>query len=982
LAAVTPEAWKRLQEAFGEALELDPAARRLLVERLESEDPELAAELQSLLVELESGDDPLQSDSVRDLVAEVRGWKPERIGEYRITRELGRGGSGIVFEANREGEAPGHPVALKLLRVAGWDQARRRRAASERRILARLHHPNIASLLDWGTTEDGLPYLVMELVEGRSLDAFCRETTIDFQARLALFMQVLRAVAHAHKSAVIHRDLKPGNILVTADGQVKLLDFGISKLFEADSTITATMERRFTPAYASPEQIRGDRTGPETDVYALGVILYELVTGQLPYRTGARGVEEISRAVLEQRPAPPSRAPDLEPARAAQLGSDLDRIILKALHKDPASRYRSVEDFAGDLNKYRMAASKGGRIRFLRGNKAVWTIVAAGIAGFAVAGWFSAHRSQPGRAHLAAPRMITAQSDVSVYPALSPLGDKLVYASDRGGKGIFHLWVQNTNTAGATQLTSGGADDTDPAFSPDGKWIAFRSEREPKGIYLINASGGHEDLVGPAGRSPRFSADGQRLIYWTADPVTNFGSVWSLPVPHGLEPSRLARDFDDAHNPVWTPDSRAVLICGTHRTRGGPTEEHDFWLVPNDGSPAVKTGAHAALAKYQINPHLSRLRATSFQWLPNALLIEGERAGIPGIWVLPISFRAWKVTADPYNFSDPALSENHPALAGSHAALARMSSARNVWSLPLRADLARVTGPLQRVTSSASDHFMPSLSGDGRSLVFLSAQSGDLTPSLGDFQTGGEQPLGPSISSNRLKLSGDGRSAFYRVLEGEGIQRQAIYRKNFSSGHTDLVCADCGGPTHASHDGSLVLYETGKSIVTIGVLDTRTGQKRDLVHQSHHPVQAARFSPDGRWIVFECDRGLDGRQLLTAPFHHDLPVLESEWTAVTPEHGVAEEPSWSPGGEWIYYLDHRDGSRCLWARKWNPSAGKPVGTPVAIQHFHNPRLTPLTLDDRGTRYIGLSVARDRLVLTLSEVSAGVWLGDVRRMAGP
>jgi Tol biopolymer transport system component/predicted Ser/Thr protein kinase len=982
LAAVTQQAWKRLQELFGEALELDPAARRLLVERLAGEDPQLSAELQSLLAELESGDDSLQSAAVGDLVAEVSCWKPERIGGYRIIRELGRGGSGIVFQARGEGETPGQPVALKVLRLSGWDEARGYRASSERRILARLHHPNITSLLDWGSTADGLPYLVMEFIDGQPLDSFCRENTLDLQDRLALFMQILRAVAHAHQSAVIHRDLKPGNILVTVDRRVKLLDFGISKLFEANSTITATMERRFTPAYASPEQIKGDRTGPLTDVYALGVILYELVTGQLPYHIRTRAVEEISRAVLEQRPVPPSRAPDVEPARAGQLSGDLDRMILKALNKHPAGRYASVEDFAEDLNRYAVAGSKRRRTCFLRYKKAAWASLAAGIAGLAAAGWVSSHRSQPGRAHLVASRMITAQPDVSVYPALSANGDKLVYASDRGGKGRFHLWVQNTITASATQLTSGYADDTDPAFSPDGKLIAFRSEREPKGIYLIDANGGSEKYVGPAGRSPRFSPDGQLLTYWTADPVTNFGSVWNLPVQRGLEPSRLARDFDDAHNPVWTPDSRAILICGTHRSRGGPSEEHDLWIVPNDGGPPVKTGAHSALAKYQINPHASRLRATSFQWLPGAVLLDGERAGVFSMWVLPISFRTWKVTADPYSFSGAAVSEIHPALAGSHAALARVRSAPSIWSLPLKAELARVSGPLQRVTSSASDHFMPSLSRDGRALVFLSAKSGYLTPSSGDFQTASEQPLGPSFSSNRLKISGDGRSAFFRVLEGEGIQRQAIYRKDFASGHTDLVCADCGGPTYVSNDGSLVLYETGNSIVSIEVLDTQSGQKRALVRHSHHPVQAARLSPDGRWVVFECDRGVDGRQLLTAPFHDDRPVLETEWIAFTPEHGVAEEPSWSPGGEWIYYLDHRDGARCLWARKWNTSDGKPVGDPIAIQHFHSSRLTPLALDDRGSRYIGLSVARDRLVLTLSEVSAGVWLGDVRRAASP
>jgi hypothetical protein len=295
-----------------------------------------------------------------------------RLGPYRLIELIGRGGMGEVYQAERADDHYHSRVAIKLVRV-DHDPARVAwRFRSERQILASLEHPNIARLIDGGATEEGVPYLVMELIAGRPIDEYCDERHLTTSQRVRLFLQVCAAVSFAHQRLVVHRDLKPGNILVTADGTVKLLDFGIAKLVETEaatvpSDMTATHVRVMTLEYASPEQVRGDPITTASDVYSLGVVLYRLLTGRSPYRednAAERAVEILS----DSQPSKPSTAvDDTKPRRAAPttplpeasrkrikraLRGDLDNVLLMALRKEPERRYASVEQFSDDLRSY------------------------------------------------------------------------------------------------------------------------------------------------------------------------------------------------------------------------------------------------------------------------------------------------------------------------------------------------------------------------------------------------------------------------------------------------------------------------------------------------------------------------------------------------------------------------------------------------------------------------------------------------------
>ncbi len=303
-----------------------------------------------------------------------------RIGPYRLVRELGQGGMGTVFLAVRDDDVFHKRVAVKLLKRGMDTDAIVQRFRAERQILAGLDHPNIARLLDGGTTDDGLPYLVMEYVEGAPLIEYADARDLYVAARLDLFLQVCAAVQHAHQNLVIHRDLKPANVLVTADGVPKLLDFGIAKLLNpemAGHTMAPTAPglQLMTPEYASPEQVRGEVVTTATDVYSLGVLLYEFLTGRQPYRLTSRALPEIVRVVCEEAPVQPSlavtRPLDAATARDTatttsprstritdshrlqrRLEGDLDNIVLKALSKEPTRRYASVDQFAEDVRRH------------------------------------------------------------------------------------------------------------------------------------------------------------------------------------------------------------------------------------------------------------------------------------------------------------------------------------------------------------------------------------------------------------------------------------------------------------------------------------------------------------------------------------------------------------------------------------------------------------------------------------------------------
>jgi tetratricopeptide (TPR) repeat protein len=404
-----PSSWERTQKLFFEAADLPPKAQARFLDSACGDDDILRAELESLLAaDRKNGEgvaSAVESAAAQffggDAPADSHDLAGRRLGPYRVVQEIGRGGMGAVYLATRDDDQYQKRVAIKVVK-RGMDTAEvLGRFRHERQILANLEHPFIARLLDGGTTSDGLPFFVMEYVEGVPVDVFCRDRALSVKARLRLFLRICAAVAHAHRNLVVHRDLKPGNIFVTADGTPRLLDFGVAKLLTADSGHTAATATllgfAFTPEYASPEQVRGLPVTTAADLYALGAILYELLTGVRAQPLKTTTPLEIDRVVCERLPKRPGLvAPGLDP--------DLDHIVLMALRKEPERRYSSVDAMAEDIRRYLdglpvLAREGSFRYRagkFMRRHRAsivAAVVLAAVLIGGAASSAIQAHRA-------------------------------------------------------------------------------------------------------------------------------------------------------------------------------------------------------------------------------------------------------------------------------------------------------------------------------------------------------------------------------------------------------------------------------------------------------------------------------------------------------------------------------------------------------------------------------------------------------------
>ena len=401
---MSSEHWRLVDDLFHAATARSGEARRAFLAESCAGDDDLLREVERLVRAHEAASGFLGTPAAGQAFDVLREAEPSLVGAivgpYQIVQELGRGGMGAVYLAERADDQFHKRVAVKLIKRGFDTEAVLRRFRDEREILAGLEHPNIAQLLDAGTIADGRPYFLMEYVDGLPIDRFCDERRLTIERRLDLFLQVCTAVSYAHQRLVVHRDIKPSNILVTADGSPKLLDFGIAKMTRAvssgDTLATGIDLRPMTPEYASPEYIQGRATTTLGDVYSLGVLLFELLTGRLPFHFEIRTPEAIAQVVSTVDAARPS---DVAVDRRKQLRGDLDTIVLTALHRDRERRYQSVDALADDIRRHlaglpilaRKDATWYRAVKFVRRNRiavaAAAAVVASLVGGIAATGW-------------------------------------------------------------------------------------------------------------------------------------------------------------------------------------------------------------------------------------------------------------------------------------------------------------------------------------------------------------------------------------------------------------------------------------------------------------------------------------------------------------------------------------------------------------------------------------------------------------------
>jgi Tol biopolymer transport system component/serine/threonine protein kinase len=906
MRAVDPMTWRLVSPLLDRALDIADDERAGFLAEVRTDRPDLAPLLEDLLIEhgqlrdtlfLEAPDasDPPASSSPRYTLAGTV------VGAYTLEKLLGAGGMGSVWRAQRtDGRFEG-AVAVKLLHLAALDAGGAERFRREGTVLARLSHPHIARLFDAGVTTAGQPYLVLEYVEGVAIDRYADDHKLDVRARLDLFQQVTDAVAHAHAHSIVHRDLKPSNVLVDTEGRVKLLDFGIAKLLDADADapdavrLTQTDSQAWTPAYAAPEQVRGEPASTATDVYTLGVLLYHLLVEAHPTSQGCTTPASYLQSILEVEPVRPSTAlaalaaSGVNAARIASnrattpaalrhmLAGDLDNILAMALRKAPERRYPSVTAFADDVRRYlrdQPVLARGDLWRyraqkFLRRHR----VAAAALAGIAIAlaaaaaaitlttrrtaGTSPDTHSLGGGVVAAIP--ITSEAGEETWPSFSPDGTQLVFAWLPAHADEQHLAIKTIGASPVVEMTHGPGADSAPVWSPDGKFIAFlKSHRDPElktQVCLMPASGGAPRVL----HEERHIAPG--LAWWKQGNALLFATQPSPKAPFGLG----ALDLATLRVTLLTTPPPAPLLA-----------------TPGDRYPAVSPDGRTA----------AFVRETH----------DGEN-----VYLLDLSTRKERrLTFEPRPINGLAWQPDGSAVL--------MSAILNGVDVLYRAALA--DGKIVRLPLVDDWAKQPAIGPDGR-LAFSRRQGdsniyrADLREPSGDRR----EPIAmrPIIASSRAdespRISPDGRLIAFESSRSGG-------------GDIWIAAADGARPRQLtflqgaaqpfwSPDGRVIAFAAaapGQMRPDIWVVDARGGTPRQLTSDPSYDTLLG-WSADGQWLYFRSDQAGSGWDVWR------VPVSGGATMRVTTGGGLRAQES--RDGVFLYYSNDVPE---IWRRRLRASA--------------------------------------------------------------
>jgi Tol biopolymer transport system component/serine/threonine protein kinase len=931
--------WPEVERILDLALELAPEERSALLDRTCAGDPELRAEVEALLLGAEAPvffESPALGFADPLVDAEVAGRTGEFFGPYRLVRELGHGGMGLVYLAERMDGQFQQRVALKLIKRGMDSDEILHRFLAERQVLASLNHPHIARLLDGGVTPEGQPWFAMEYVEGVPLSRYCDERSQGIDERLEVFRKICKAVQHAHQSLVVHRDLKPSNILVTADGEIKLLDFGIAKVLRAqpeNASLTHTGDRLMTPEYAAPEQVRGGPVTSATDVYALGAILYLLLTGQPAHKFAGGTRAERDRVICEIEPETPSatvRGTTRDRWRR-RLAGDLDTIVLKALRKEPARRYPSVDALLDDLQRHRSGLpvraqrdSMAYRTRKFLGRRRypieVTAVVCLALA-IGLVGTFLAMRSSS-REDLVptAARRVAFESALELDPAISPDGRAIAFAADYDGP--MRLYVSHRGRRPVAITTALPGYHRSPKWSPDGSRIAFQSGGT---IYVVPGSGGTpRALVTPEpGRwvaFPAWSPDGREIAY-----VDDHG-LYARPVAGG-EPRRLVAEGGAPHSLAWSPNGQWLAFVRGNaafayggKPWGSPVNLGNVapsavWIVPSKGGEPVRVTDDRTLN-------------TSPVWLPGSrgLLFVSNRRGERDVHQVYLDEIGRPTEPRPVT---TGLGAHSISLApdGRRLAYAVYRHASNVWSVPISPREPAPVAQARPITTGNQAIEAVALSPDGDWLAFDSDRSGNQDIYKVPVSGGDPIQLTRDVEEDFMSSwSPGGREIAYysfheghreiRVMSAEGGAARrvvALPRDQRSPGWSPdgmrLVFS-------SDETGSMELYMVGRNS------DSTWRAAQRLTFEGG---AAGRWSPDGSNIAFI---RADGIWLLTPQGRRSRPLLRIENPVTEP---LPELLQWSQDGRTLYYKAFdSEGRSSIWAL---PAKG---GTPRLLIRFDDP----------------------------------------------
>ena len=875
--------WQEIDRLFDAVLEREPSERASFLAGACAGDDELRREVESLLVAHDRAEKfievPAMEVAAKAAAAQGDDFSAlgRKMGPYRVLSLLGAGGMGEVYLA--EDTRLRRRVALKLLPSEfTHDPERIRRFEREARAASALNHPNIVTIYEVGQS-DGAYFIATELVEGQTLRAFMPRSRAQMKEALNVIAQVADALSAAHAAGIVHRDVKPDNIMLRPDGYVKVLDFGLAKLTETptdhDTIDKKTIKEHThtgavmgTVAYMSPEQALGQEVDHRTDIFSLGVVLYEMTAGAHPFR-GPTPAATFD-ALLNRDPPPASIAnPEMSP--------ELERIIGRALEKDRELRYQTASDLRAELKRWQRKLDSsptssmpkrvgtGGVPHATASAYVVKALLALAAVIAVVALLFFAWRRSPPQAVTQPIKnlsftQLTDQAGTELFPSLSPDGKSVVYAGKASGN--WDLYLQRVGGKNPRNLTAdSSADDTQPAFSPDGEHIAFRSERERGGIFIMGATGESVKRLTDSGYHPAWSPDGREVAYCTHniedpnDRTLERSDIWIVNVATGEKRQLTGETIGDAAQPQWSPTGARIAYWS--KRKGG---QRDLWTIPAAGGTPVAVTDDAA---FDWNP----------VWSPDGrhLYFASDRGGQMNLWRVAIEEKTGIVKGPPESLTTPSPYAKHLSFSrdGRRAVYVSQVSSKNILKADFNPDMAALTGRPVAVTQSSKHASQPNLSPDGEWFVYSTQGEPQEDLFIIDKDGAGSprQLTDDHFKDRHPRWSPDGkRIVFYSDRSGRyeawTINRDGsgLRQMTFTTGLTVIY-------TFWSPDGARLIYNLQEG--SCGIIEVakpwgeQTPQRLPDPPDPSDVFRAFSWSPDGRKLA----------GWINSPIEHDGIVL-------------------------------------------------------------------------------------------------------------
>lgn len=967
------EQWQQVKEIFQSALERDPRERGAFLAEACAGHDALRKEVESLLRSHDEASSGFMESPAVEGMAEtlLNGHTPasrigQRLGHYQIISLIGEGGMGEVYLA--QDEKLGRRVALKLLPADfTTDADRLRRFEQEAHAASALNHPGIITIHDIGQS-NGQHFIATEYVDGETLRAHLAGKRLKLAEILDITTQVASALAAAHAADIIHRDIKPDNIMVRPDGYVKVLDFGLAKLMRRQATDPeATTKFRTntgvvmgTAAYMSPEQARGLPVDARTDIFSLGSVLYEMTSGRAPF-TGPTASDTIVN-LLEREPPPLTEYMPDAPA-------ELQRIIRKALRKDREERYQTSKDLLVDLRNLKHeveAGARSPRVAHLLTNKlqgrrraAYVALALLAVAALAFVIYKFASRRETVASQTATTdaaetveikktTQITSSPGLDNFPSLSPDGNSIAYSSDQNGN--FEIYIKPLTPGGREiQLTSDGQQNFHPAWSPDGQRIAYYS-RKRGGIWLVPALGGAARQLTEFGAAPAWSRDGSVIAFQSSAPP-DFGAharntlppstIWVVPSQGGT-PRQVTQQGTPpgGHGaPAWSPDGKRIAF-----------DADDFltaslWSVSLDGGDLKQLAADgydAAYAPDGKSLYYTYLGLRRIRVSPQT----GEPVGEPVMVAtgVPTAIRHATISAD-----------------GKKIAYSVLGLSSNLWSIPLAAGSHEVAGaPVAFTRDTSSRNNLLSFSPDGRKVAFTRWRAGT-SADIWIADADGKNPvqLTAELSTETMPAwFPDGkRIAFISDRDGNRDQL-TLWSLTLETGKEEMLLDLGEGVEFArlSPDGERVAFNSKKSgTINVWMASLRGGEPQQLTFDAEM-IGFPCWSPDGKFLALEIKRGDDT----------NVAIMPSDGGAVTQltfEHGNSWPHSFSLDGERIAFAGQREG---YWNIYWVSRDGKT-----------QKQLTNYTKLNAYVRYPAWSPLDSQIIYEYAETTGNIWLMEIK-----